>query len=265
MATRAALAAYRLVRRSGLLELEPVDAAFCAAYFLYKRHLEDPFAELAAAHPELFAGGSVLDVGANIGYTATVFARAVQDGEKVFAFEPDSDNFQRLRRTTARLSAVEPRQLAVGRAPGQVELWRNLDHHADHRVTTTYFDERASDEDRSAVAMTSIDVFVEERGWPSIAFIKIDVQGYEIEVCRGMVATLERNPNAVVAVEYSPDSSEELGFGRDEVLEHFENLGYEALLVSRSERLVPVTAQEIQRLGENGGYADVLYRRRGRQ
>ena len=47
--------------------------AFVGSYFLYKRWLEDPFAALVRLRPGLFRGGHVLDVGANVGYTAAVF------------------------------------------------------------------------------------------------------------------------------------------------------------------------------------------------
>ena len=43
----------------------------------YKRLVEDPFAALVRARPELFTGGEIIDVGANVGYTAQVFARAL--------------------------------------------------------------------------------------------------------------------------------------------------------------------------------------------
>ena len=47
-----------------------------APYLLYKRYLEDPFAALAKIRPSLFRGGDILDTGANIAYTASLFARA---------------------------------------------------------------------------------------------------------------------------------------------------------------------------------------------
>ena len=259
-AAQVALAGYRLVRRTGLLDVPAVDRAFCGAYFAYKRYVEDPFNELVVAHPECFAPGSVLDVGANIGYTATVFAGAVRGDGKVFAFEPEAKNFQRLRRATQHLAAVEAHQLAVGSAPGEVELWHNADHHADHRVATEHFD-AATAGDRSSIPMTSIDTFLEARDWPPIAFIKIDVQGYEIEVCRGMVNTLERNPQAAIAIEHSPDSSAELGFGRDDVLDFFAARGYQPLFLARGERLTPTTPAELAAESDTRGYVDVLYRR----
>src|SRR5436305_14886932 len=94
--SRAGLWVYRHVRRTGLLDVGPIGRAYEAVYARYKRHMEDPFYHLTQRHPELFTGGHIIDAGANIGYTATVFAAALDGGFTVLAFEPSSENFNRL-------------------------------------------------------------------------------------------------------------------------------------------------------------------------
>ena len=39
-------------------------------------------------------GGLVVDVGANLGYTSLLFAKQIDAGQPVIAFEPDRDNYQ---------------------------------------------------------------------------------------------------------------------------------------------------------------------------
>ena len=110
-----------------------------SSYFLYKRYLEDPFAALARKRPELFRGGDILDIGANIGYTASLFAQAGDAEATVYAFEPEPFNF-RLLQTSVRgrtlQEKVVPVQSAVGERSGEIELWINDHHHADHRIAT---------------------------------------------------------------------------------------------------------------------------------
>jgi len=116
--------AYGLANRLGVLHSAVLDDLFVRAYFAYKR-LGDPFAVLARRRPDLFRGGHVLDVGANVGYTASVFARALEPGFKVFAFEPDRQNVERLVRTMRRLGLadrVEGVNATVGAAEGTVGL-----------------------------------------------------------------------------------------------------------------------------------------------
>src|SRR5690242_12041412 len=85
--------AYSRARRSGLLETTAGRWLFTSSYNLYKRYLEDPFHALAGRHPELFRGGHILDIGANIGYTSMVFARAIEPAYRVYSFEPEEFNF----------------------------------------------------------------------------------------------------------------------------------------------------------------------------
>src|SRR5688572_22445917 len=69
-----------------------LERPFIAFYFLYKRYLEDPFARLLQDHPTLLHHGSVLDIGANVGYTTTLFAQFVDTKSRVYAFEPEKTN-----------------------------------------------------------------------------------------------------------------------------------------------------------------------------
>src|SRR4051812_13083318 len=144
--SRAGLWAYRQVRRTGLLDVGPIGRAYERVYARYKRHFEDPFYHLVKRHPELFKGGHIIDAGANIGYTAAVFAAALDGGFKVWAFEPSSDNFSRLCATIAR-GGLEPvitaTRAAVADRRGTIELVLNPDHPGDHRVAASP-DERAA-------------------------------------------------------------------------------------------------------------------------
>src|SRR5437763_7933956 len=130
------LRAYALAHRTGFLNTRVGDALFSRAYFAYKGR-EDPHARLIRAHPELFRGGNVIDVGANIGYTAVLFARAIDDQFKVFALEPEQENFERLERNLKRYR-VDHRVVAlhVSASPTSRSVRPRLytEHHDDHQV-----------------------------------------------------------------------------------------------------------------------------------
>ena len=257
--TRAALAAYSFAHRSGLLRCNAFKSLFEKSYFAYKRLVEDPTRSLLAAHPELVRGGWVLDVGANIGYTASVFAHFLSDGQKVVAFEPDLENFTTLQGTIAarRLDEkVVAIRAAVGAEAGSIDLWLNQDHHADHRVLTSTFRSRLPEDARVAkVPMVSIDDFMQTHPEARVAFIKIDVQGYELEVCRGMTATLDTHPAAVV-FEYSPPAMRDLGNDPRSLTSFFTDRGFRLHVIGRRGALSPVTAEELEALGRE--YLDVL-------
>jgi FkbM family methyltransferase len=221
---------YSLAHRLRLTELSIVKPIFRAAYFFYKSY-EDPLVLLVRRCPHLFEHGHLLDVGANIGYTAMVLAKGARKPFKVFAFEPEPQNFLQLTDNVKRYRLQEdviPLNYAVGSERGAVKLWLNEDHHADHRVLTPHFQETLP-QDRStfSVEMTSLDDFAESKGVSaSIAFIKIDVQGYELPVCYGMKEILQQSPEIVVCVEFEPTKMADLGFSADDLLRFFAEQGF---------------------------------------
>ena len=98
MATRC----YSIVKRAQLLENPLSRRGFHALYRLYKRYGSDPYRQLVQTRPRLFSGGHILDIGANIGYTASVFAEALTGNTCVFAFEPEPWSFSTLSRMADR-------------------------------------------------------------------------------------------------------------------------------------------------------------------
>jgi FkbM family methyltransferase len=250
---------YSMVRRTGFLNSNLGKACFARAYFSYKRHFEDPFFALTNCYPELFAGGHVLDVGANIGYTASVFADAVQPGYKVYAFEPELFNFQLLQKAAATHPSrgIVPVHSAVGDRVGSIQLLLNKNHHADHRVVVAnpQFQDQTS---VISVPITTLDFFCELQKVDTIAFIKIDVQGYELPVCLGMEQTLLNNPQAVVALEYSPQDMQKLGMDGAELLSWYSQRNYQVYSLAQDGSL---TAEgELDE--KSGSYTDLLFSRR---
>jgi FkbM family methyltransferase len=259
---RAALAAYETANRRGLLDSRLAEVVFQRAYFTYKRLVEDPFAKLAAARPDMFRGGDVIDVGANIGYTAALFARAIDRDRRVHAFEPEERNFRWLENAIARNrlgDRIVANRAAVGSREGAVELWRNDSHHADHRIATEAL-QGATGAATHTVPLTSVDAYVTSIGAPPIAFIKIDVQGYEPEVLRGMLKTLDANPRARVAVELMPSALDALGFDSEQFVRDLTACLPQVQILERDGRLRHANPVAITRetRGSESGYVDLV-------
>lgn len=265
---RVALWMYRRAERSGVLANRPGRRLYEIAYGRYKRHVEDPFYNLARRHPELFAGGHILDVGANIGYTTVIFATVIQPGFQVWAFEPASDNLRRLQSVIdqRRLqSIVSVRRAAVSDRSGTTDLVLNPDNPADHRLPALPGSAPAV-RPTQRVAVTTIDDEVQARGITPVSFIKIDVQGCELRVCRGMTATLDDNPAAAVAVEFSPELMRTYGDDPEDLPRFFAGRAYEAFRLTQRGDLEPMDAAAFRGRLPSRGYIDVLFtRRRGEQ
>jgi hypothetical protein len=87
-----------------------------------------------------------------------------------------------------------------------------------------------------------------------VAFVKIDVQGFELEVSRGLERLLASNARIAVAFEYAPDTMREMGAEPRALLEFYSSRGF-ALSV--------IEGDDIEREAARQGYVDVLATRAG--
>ena len=260
--------AYSIARRTGLMKAPWFRRAYVRAYFFYKRRFEDPFDGLVRDRPALFQGGHVLDVGAQIGYTVSLFSKALSPGFKVYAFEPEPENFSLLLETIGSRCAqgtIIPVPAAVGDRAGSVELWRNPAHPGDHRVASEAFRRQAgADIGTTPVRLVSLDGFLVSVGEAvaPVAFVKIDVQGYEPAVCRGMVGLLDRCPNVVVAIELAPRELRAQAFAPADLVGFFRDRGHSIHLLAKDGSLTPFGEGNPDVESRGRGYADLLCSRR---
>lgn len=255
---------YGAAGRAGLWRLPIAERLFLRGYFAYKRWWEDPLAALARARPGLFAGGDALDVGANVGYTAGVLAAAIDPGRRVWAFEPDAEAAGRLRRrfTGARGERVVLIEAAVGAAPGDAVLRHNPGHPADHRLVPAGASGTAPAGDLRRVDLVSLDGFAAERDLGAVRFVKIDAQGYELQVCRGAGRLLAANPEILVALELAPAAMAEFGDDAGDLWRLLADQGFAAHRLDRDARLPRVSPKDLEPLLAARGYADLLFSRR---
>ena len=165
-----------------------------------------------ALRDRLGPGDVFLDVGANIGYFSTLAGLVVGATGRVVAFEPHPEArlVLQLAIATNRLEGiVEIVPAAVADRAGQVKLFVGEDS-----VLSTTDPSRSPAREHYGFS-GSIDVpQVTVDGWlgahpelvPRIRAIKIDVEGTEADVLRGMPATLASCPGAAILCETSAGS-----------------------------------------------------------
>ncbi len=254
------LSAYSLVKRSGFLQTSLGRQLFKSAYFLYKRYIEDDLQDLVLAFPAIVGGENILDIGANIGYTAAVLARAVESGRKVYAFEPEPFNFRILQQTALQPEfggKIIPQQLAVGAEDGSVDLWINDRHHADHRVATEQFRSAYPGSKEVSVSLVSVDSFLESKPG-KVSFVKIDVQGYEPAVCQGMQNTLRQNRDITIVLEFMPSAMRELGFEPSHLIDFLVERDFKIYQVHPRGKLSP----GMPAITKDSSYFNLLFSRR---
>ncbi|MCC6891139.1 MAG: FkbM family methyltransferase [Hyphomicrobiales bacterium] len=135
------------------------------------------------------AGDLVFDIGAHVGDRVASFRRL---GAHVIALEPQPAFNRTLRLIYGRDRAVIIEAVAVGRVAGSADLRINLDNPTVSSASDAFIEaahgapgwqgQRWTKTLR--VPMTTLDALIERHGLPS--FIKIDVEGYELEALAGL-------------------------------------------------------------------------------
>lgn len=155
----------------------------------------------------LAPGGFLLDIGANIGWFSVIGSRLVGAAGIVVAVEPDPYNL-RLLRSNLRLNGcvnVEVISVAAGAEHRNATLYRSGDNQGDHQLAVG-----SNRADRVNVQVRTIDALLTGRK-QAASFVKIDTQGSETAILRGMGATLMRMERPRMVLEYWPFGLVECG------------------------------------------------------
>jgi FkbM family methyltransferase len=120
-----------------------------------------------------FTPNTIVDVGAHIGMASILFALRYPTA-RIIAIEPEPSNFEALVRNTAPYKTITPIQAALWREDGEVSLGASNAH------VKGAFQVVANGPQR--VRAITIDTLMREAGIRSIDFLKVDIEGAEIEV-----------------------------------------------------------------------------------
>lgn len=134
-----------------------------------------------------FSGDTVFDVGGNIGDTARLLAARFG---RVLSFEPADESYGYL--AALGLANVQAHQLAVSDHDGAVTLTVQEHPIKSGQLTSAEVDDTAGWGkilSRRTVPCRTLDSLTEIHGAPD--FIKIDVEGHEVQVVKGGLGTLE--------------------------------------------------------------------------
>jgi FkbM family methyltransferase len=133
-------------------------------------------------------GSIFFDIGANVGDKAQVFR---QIADQVVALEPNPATLQTLRERFAGRTKIVMLDSACGSTPGTAEMTVFSNSHAYSTISNKWNDGARDAVDRlgdyvetKAVTVTTLDILIQRFGRPH--YIKIDVEGFELEVLKGL-------------------------------------------------------------------------------
>ncbi len=175
-------------------------------------------------------GMQVLDLGANIGYYTLLMARATGPEGRVWAFEPDPDNYALLTANVALngFSHVTAFHAAAAAAPGRLALYRSAENRGDNRI----FDDGGGGHTPIEVEASPVDALL-----PSgtrLDLVKMDIQGAEAHALAGMTRLLANSPEVVILTEYWPEAILGVGSDPERFLTNLTALGFQLYLLGES-------------------------------
>jgi FkbM family methyltransferase len=209
----------RLGERSRLW-VEPHRTA--ASMVLYANPPDRP--EMLTWRRALGDGDLFIDVGANVG-TYTLWA--AEHGAEVIALEPAADTFALLRENIAlNRYQVTALQVAAGDHCGTARFTAGLD--AGNSLAA---------DGLAVTELVTIDSLIGDR---SVAGMKVDVEGFELDVLRGAARALAEHRIALLQIEWNYASLLATGQDRRPAAELLAGYGYRLFRPDAAGRLAPV-------------------------
>jgi FkbM family methyltransferase len=208
----------RLGERS-LLWVDPHRTA--AAMVLYANPPDLP--EMLVWRRALRNGGLFVDVGANVG---TYTIQAAELGAEVIALEPAADTFRLLEENIALNGyPVTAVRAAAGNHCGSARFTSGLD--AGNSLAP----------DGSVVTeLVTVDSLIGDR---RVTGMKVDVEGFELDVLRGAARALADRRIGLIQIEWNQMSTFAVGTDRRPVAELLARYGYRLYRPDPAGRLVP--------------------------
>jgi FkbM family methyltransferase len=149
---------------------------------------------------------TVIDIGAWCG----TWAKAMEPfARKVIAFEPDKIHFACLQRNCT--INCDPRMEAVGAEIGEISL------------TVDNFTQAKRVLEKGTIRMINLDCM----NYQDVDMIKIDVEGYEMQVLKGATKTLENTKYLMIELN---NNTKKYGSSNNEVEKYIQSLGFKLLI-----------------------------------
>lgn len=222
---------FRIVRQNGLeLKVDIGDyIGHCIYFGLYGTERKSYEKLFSLCRP----GNFVVDIGANIGWTLLNLAKLSAYG-KVIGFEPDAFNHEACSENLRLngLTNVTLVRMGLGAQASRVMMEvRTPSNRGGNRISPL------NGYGSTEVNIERLDDVEEIRAWPRIDLIKIDVEGYELNVLMGAEGILRRE-KPVLFIEIDDNNLRDQGHSAETLMQFLRKVGYRNMIHATTNELI---------------------------
>ena len=226
----------RLFHSDPVLRLPEFKGRFCIGVEsdLFRRLVKDGDYEASlvdVCEKYLIRDRDVLDIGANIGFYTVLLGKLINDNRKVLSVEPTPNALKRLYKNIVEnelTKKVELYEGVVSDVVGDIEI-NTIEGREEYSSIGAMAHPSVSNEvvTKIKVESSTVDRLVEIRKLAP-GFIKIDVEGAEYAVLKGMKEVILKN-KPIILSELSNPLLKENGTSSQEVISFIEDFGYKII------------------------------------
>lgn len=193
--------------------------------FLKEKHLKRSLpAEFLKELSRIDKDSICIDLGANIGLISSMMARK---GSTVYAFEPNSIAFESLEKKCEKFTNIIPIKKAAGVIDRTTKLYLHQDNKGNNNIDFSEAGSLKSDKPNisreNSEAIEEIDFANFINQFDHINLIKIDIEGYEVELLNHLLDRKSLNNISMIFVETHFHKWKELEKPTQELIEKIKN------------------------------------------
>ncbi|WP_297887589.1 FkbM family methyltransferase [Sulfurihydrogenibium sp.] len=196
----------------------------------------------------------VLDIGAHWGGFSILFGMLVGKYGRVFSFEPSKKNYRILKKNI-KINKLDdyviPFNFAVGNEfrllnfpLSQTSSGHNSLVRKDIPIITY-----------EQVQQVKLDDFLNEKKVNKVNFIKIDIEGYELEALKGLEKTIKNSENLKMLIEYSPSF---MGYDKAMELLEFLKQNFQDVFICYKKKIFKTTWEDALKISVDTGQRNLF-------
>ncbi len=191
-------------------------------------------------------GDTIVDLGSHFGYYSLIGSKLVGKNGKVFAFEPFHESLQQLRDgiKANKFTNIIPVQKAVSNTSGEKKFY--LSSISNGRNT---FNEKIPHDSFIPIPSVTLDDYF---GDTKIDFIKMDIEGEELNALEGAKYVIAHNPGIKMTIELSPKTIRSMGMEPKDFLSKIRSYGLKTKLIKSDGAVEEVSDERLIQEAKRG-------------